>query len=387
MRNRIIAIAGGKGGVGKSVITLGLGACIAQFGKSVTVVDLDLGASNLHTLLGHRKTLCGVGDFLQGEHEDFNELSVTTNVEGLRFVPGTGLIPGMANLKYRGKRRILSGLKKLRSDYVLLDLGAGTYINTLDFLIWADRGIIVTAPIPAAILNAYEFIKNAVYRRLFRELRSEPYIRSIAEQTKMPDNRYSIRTIKQLADCAKDISRGAAERIIDTCEGMRLSLILNLAEEKNGSQMTAKLCGIAEKFLSVKLQQMGEVPYDVEIERLIKKLRPLTDYTEKSAFRQSMKVMAKRTVYADFYGSQSGGEVEESEPTSSVEVRRKVESAAVRTHVKSVKTFAQLVNSNLLSEKTTANDHDFGHESRKGKPIKIASIKNSSKRTSKDGSA
>ena len=387
MHDRIIAIAGGKGGVGKSVITLALGACIAQLGKSVTVVDLDLGASNLHTLLGHRKTLCGVGDFLQGEQEDFNELSVTTNVEGLRFVPGTGLIPGMANLKYRGKQRVISGLKKLRSDYVLLDLGAGTYMNTLDFLIRADRGIIVTVPMPAAILNAYEFIKNAVYRRLLRELRSEPYIRSIAEQTKRPDNRYSIRTIRQLADCVKDISRGAAERIIDTCEAMQLSLILNLAEEKNGSQMAAKLCGITEKFLSVNLQQMGEVPYDVEIERLIKKLRPLTDYTEKSVFHQSMKEIAKQTVYSGSSMSEAGGVAEEVEFASSAEIREQVESTAVRTHVRSVKAFARLVNSDLLSEKTTTNGCDSGHESGKGRPAKLASIEDSSRRTSKDGGA
>ena len=61
MSKRIIAIAGGKGGVGKSLITLGLGGAIARAGKSATVVDLDLGASNLHTLLGHKKVLCGVG--------------------------------------------------------------------------------------------------------------------------------------------------------------------------------------------------------------------------------------------------------------------------------------------------------------------------------------
>jgi flagellar biosynthesis protein FlhG len=347
MSERIIAIAGGKGGVGKSVVALGLGDALARLGRSVTLVDLDLGASNMHTLLGHKRILCGIGAFVRGEERDFRGLAQQTDVAGLQFVPGTGLIPGVANAKYREKRRILSGLRKLKSDHILLDLGAGTSATTLDFFVWADRGIIVTAPMPSAILNAYEFLKNAVYRHLLRVFRSEPLVRSIIEQVNSPGNNRSISTIRQLADCVKDVSRKRAEMVVSASAGMQLSLILNFADGRNGTKMTERLCSIANRFLSVDIHRTGEIPYDWQIERLIRRLRPLTELSGDSLFRQSMTEIAMSLVEPSrsCLRPSAQSRLPGKRPRS---LDEGINGKVVRSHVESIKVLAQLLNSYVL---------------------------------------
>ncbi len=366
--------------MGKSVVTLGLGDALARLGQSVTLVDLDLGASNMHTLLGHKKMLCGVGAFVRGEQIDLDELALNTDVGGLWFVPGAGLIPGVANAKYREKRRIFSGLKKLKSDYVLLDLGGGTSANTLDFFTWANRGIIVTAPTPSAILNAYEFLKNAVYRRLLKVLRSEPHVRSIVEHIKDPGNAPSINTIRQLADCVKDINRQSAKMILSAPEGMPLSLILNFADGNNGTQLVEKLCSIAKRFLSVNIRRIGEIPYDWQIEQLIRRLRPLTALTEGSLFRQSMTEIAVKLLETDHSRPGPGipNRIPEKEPIS---VDRGFESKVIQSHMKSIKILAQLLNSYLLNEGPANEDPDSEDEVDNTESVESAISENSTQKT------
>src|SRR5215510_711411 len=96
---RIIPIASGKGGVGKSLVAANLGIAFAQAGRSVILADLDLGASNLHLVLGHRAPKLGIGTFLNNIKSDFREVIAETDIKGLRFIPGDNEIPGTANLK------------------------------------------------------------------------------------------------------------------------------------------------------------------------------------------------------------------------------------------------------------------------------------------------
>ena len=240
-------------------------------------------------------------------------------------------------------------MRKLKSDYILLDLGAGTAANTLDFFIWADTGIIVTTPVPSAILNAYEFAKNAVYRRLFRVLRPVPYIRSIVERTKGINNDLFINTIGQLADCVKDVSREYSQMILDECSMMRISLLMNLVSSEKGPVMTRKLCGIAEQFLSINLRPAGEVPYDAAVDQLVGKLAPVTKYDKEGPFGKSIARIADRIMNEEFKTSEADiiNRLKDYGPKSKTE---SFEQRAVRGHMKKVKTFVESVDSELLSE-------------------------------------
>ena len=164
---QIIPIASGKGGVGKSLVAANLAIALAQAGKRVVLADLDLGGSNLHLILGIRGIPYGIGTFFHSPNTPFANLLLETDVENLRFLPGDSEIPGMANLKVQQKRSLIRNLMALEeTDVLVVDLGAGTSTNTVDFFLMSSQGIIITTPTLTATLNAYFFLKNAVFRIL-----------------------------------------------------------------------------------------------------------------------------------------------------------------------------------------------------------------------------
>jgi len=108
----IIPIAGGKGGVGKSFVTANLAVALARRGHRTIAVDLDLGNSNLHSLLGLENRYPGVGEYLRGTVKCTpEELIVETGVRDLGFIPGDGRMPFMANITYPQKLSLLRLLK------------------------------------------------------------------------------------------------------------------------------------------------------------------------------------------------------------------------------------------------------------------------------------
>lgn len=141
----IIPIAAGKGGVGKSFLTANLGIALARQGHRTIVVDMDLGGSNLHSFLGLRNRHPGIGDYLEAKSGLLERLLSPTGVENLTFLPGDGKTPFMANIQHAQKIKLISRIRRLPADYILLDLGAGSSFNTLDFFSISEKGIVITA--------------------------------------------------------------------------------------------------------------------------------------------------------------------------------------------------------------------------------------------------
>ena len=166
---RVIPIASGKGGVGKSLVAANLGIAFAQAGQRVVLADLDLGASNLHLVLGHQAPQMGIGTFLNNIKSNLSSVIVDTDIRGLRFIPGDNEIPGTANLSFFQRKALVKQLLAMReeTDVLILDLGAGTHQSILDFFLLSNQGIVVSAPAVTAVLNAYVFLKNAVFRLMF----------------------------------------------------------------------------------------------------------------------------------------------------------------------------------------------------------------------------
>ncbi|UCE71611.1 MAG: P-loop NTPase, partial [Nitrospiraceae bacterium] len=165
-RKIIFSVGGGKGGVGKSIFSVALGTALAKDGYRTVLADLDLGAANLHTYLGIVSEKPTIADFILKKTASLEELLMETSVRGLNLISGAEFVPGMANPAHWMKLKIMRHVKSLPADYVILDLGAGVHFNTLDFFGVSDRGIVITAPEPGAVMNAYGFIKAALFRKL-----------------------------------------------------------------------------------------------------------------------------------------------------------------------------------------------------------------------------
>ena len=171
---QIIPVASGKGGVGKSLLSANLAVALGKAGKKVVIADLDLGASNLHLVLGQQAPKCGIGTYLAGQSK-FNEIICPTDYQNVSFIAGDAEIPGLSSIKVNQKNDLIKQFQNVDADYLILDLGAGTHLSILDFFLLSPQGIIVTAPTVTATLNGYLFLKNAVFRLMYNSFKKNSY--------------------------------------------------------------------------------------------------------------------------------------------------------------------------------------------------------------------
>ena len=158
-RARTIAVTSGKGGVGKSNLVANLAIGIARLGKSVLVLDADLGLANMDVLLGVRPqytlyhVLKGTKDLLD---------VIISGAPGVKFIAGGSGMRELADLDDAARGRFLEGFAKLESytDVVLIDTGAGISSNVMAFVTAADEVLVVTTPEPTAMADAYGIIKT-----------------------------------------------------------------------------------------------------------------------------------------------------------------------------------------------------------------------------------
>ena len=165
---RIIAVGGGKGGVGKSLVSTNLAVALAKTGARVVMLDADLGSPNLHTMFGIARPQRTVADFLAGRSATLDEIALPTSVPGLRLICGADGGLGSANPTFETKQRLLAELGKLAADCLLIDVGAGVDLNTIDFFNAADIRLVVMVPEVTSLQNGYGFLKIALFRRLQR---------------------------------------------------------------------------------------------------------------------------------------------------------------------------------------------------------------------------
>lgn len=189
----IWAIGGGKGGVGKSFVAGNLGILLAHRGFRVILADLDLGGANLHTWLGVNTPEQGVSEFVDRQVEQIHELLIPTSIPQLRLISGARDGVEIANLKHTQKMRFLMALKRLDTDFIIMDLGAGTAYNTIDFFLLAEKQLMVVIPEPTSIENAYRFLKNSFYRKL-RHTSSSFGLRNVVDQMLKNNNSFGIRS-------------------------------------------------------------------------------------------------------------------------------------------------------------------------------------------------
>ncbi|MEJ2656020.1 MAG: P-loop NTPase [Desulfobacterales bacterium] len=186
---KIYPIGGGKGGVGKSFITASLGALIAKWGNKVVIIDLDLGASNLHTLLGMKSPKIGLNSFLNKTIQNLENAAVPTSIPNLFLISSFHCYMEIANLFYAHKLKIIDAIRKLPFDYVFLDLGPGTNFNTLDFFLTSKEGILICTPEPTSIENSFRFIKTVYYRKLKQLIKKHTFdllLKNISEDFNNP---------------------------------------------------------------------------------------------------------------------------------------------------------------------------------------------------------
>lgn len=166
----IIAIGGGKGGVGKSLLAANFSARCALAGLRVICVDLDIGGSNLHTYFGISQPSATLADVAVIGSRTLGECLTPSGINGLSLVAGgrdeCWTVPHGVETQVlrRVAQQILLARSQSKADLVVLDLGAGTARHTIDFFTLAHLGLLTVLPEPTSIENAYLFLRTALLR-------------------------------------------------------------------------------------------------------------------------------------------------------------------------------------------------------------------------------
>ena len=273
-KKEIWAIGGGKGGIGKSLITGNIGITLARLKKRVLLVDADLGGANLHTTLGIGVPEMTLSDFLNRRVETIQEVIIKTSIPNLSLVSGAQDFLDAANPNFAQKARLLRHLETLDADYILLDLGAGTSFNILDFFLFADHGILVVLPEPTSIENAYRFIKSAFYRRFKRVVTSQN-IKDLIDAAMNQKNSMGIRTPYDLIERIKQLEPESGAMLEIEMMKFRPKLVVNQVRTKNDIQIGFSMKSACQKYFGISLEYLGYVEYDDCVWQSIRSKRPL----------------------------------------------------------------------------------------------------------------
>jgi len=291
----VIAVGGGKGGVGKSVVSILLAQWLARMGRSTVLVDLDLSGANIHTLLGIKSPPATLFDLLSRRVDSLEEVAFSTSLENLRVVCGASEILTLANPAFAQKAKIARKLYGLDAEFLVLDLGAGTSFDVLDFFLLAEKQIVVTTAEPISIHNAYAFLRNAVFRRLTQLSRQYPIVQDVVRRAVDPLNDLDIRTIRDLYTRIGEVAGGEfLDPIRREMSAIRPLVVVNQVREARERNTPRVLQQVAARYLWVQVEDFGGIAHDPEIQRIVSKMIPVTSGSGYRGAFEAVRDMAAR---------------------------------------------------------------------------------------------
>ncbi len=239
---RVIAVTGGKGGVGKTNIAINLGVGLAEAGRGVMLLDADLGLANIDVALGLHPDY-NLSHVLRGERS--LEEIIVTGPKGIQVVPGASGVKRMAHLdasEHVGLIRAFSDLGN-QLDTLIIDTAAGISDDVVSFSRAAQDILVVVCDEPASMTDAYALIKL-----LHKE--------------------YGIGRFRVLANMVKTV--------------------------QEGRDLYNKLCRVTDRYLDVMLTYIGAVPFDESLRKAVKGQKPVIQAFPRSKSAQAFRAIARK---------------------------------------------------------------------------------------------
>ena len=280
LKQKFWAVGGGKGGVGKSVVSIMLGSMLARKGKKVILVDADLGGSNLHTLAGIRYPIYTLADFMQRRVENIEDVVMMTPIKNLKLICGADDILGLANPKHTQKERIFNNLKKLDADMILLDLGAGTSYTAMDFFLYAPNKLVIFTPQITSIQNAYGFTKSSLFRLIMRTFSKDGMSMELINELVHHEEDGNIDSVAKLKEAFNGLGLEAQRKLDDCLEQLNINLIVNMVRTESEKNVGNIVQDVANNYLGITPEYLGYIDHDRILESSINNM---TSYLAKSA--------------------------------------------------------------------------------------------------------
>ncbi|MCP4994522.1 MAG: P-loop NTPase [Gammaproteobacteria bacterium] len=239
---RVIAVTGGKGGVGKTNVSVNLAVALADEGKRVMLLDADLGLANVDVVLGLHPEH-DLSDVLQGECS--LEDAVVEGPSGIRVVPGASGVQRMAELSEAEHAGLIRAFSDIGTDLdvLIVDTAAGISDTVVSFSRAAQEVVVVVCDEPASITDAYALIK-------------------------LLNREYGVNRFQILSNMARS------------------------AQE--GRDLYNKMCRVTDRYLDVMLTYMGSIPYDEYLRKAVRSQKPVVKAFPRSKATQTFRNLAKK---------------------------------------------------------------------------------------------
>jgi flagellar biosynthesis protein FlhG len=251
---QVIAVTGGKGGVGKSNVSVNISLALAQMQRRVMLLDADLGLANIDVLLGIRANKT-IADVLSGEC-DLRDILIN-GPGGIRIVPAASGVQRMAALTPQQHGALIQAFSTLSDqlDVLVIDTAAGISDTVVNFVSAAQEIVVVVCDEPSSITDAYALIK-------------------------LLNKEHGIHRVRVIANMVRTA--------------------------KEGQLLFGKLSQVCERFLDITMQYVGAVPLDENVRKAVQKQKPVVEFAPRSKAAQAYKQIATKIYQWPVTSSPSG---------------------------------------------------------------------------------
>jgi len=277
----LIPIGGGKGGVGKTFLVTNLAAALAGMGHRVVAVDADLEGANLHTCVGVAQPRASLADFVAHREEDLGKLLLDSPIPNLRIIAATRGNLATPQPGHARRVQLMRELRRMQADFVLIDLGAGTHPAVMDYFMVCEGGVVVIAPEPTSVENAYSFIRAAFYRRLRLAMVSHD-VRRVVTLAMDERNERGIRTPLDLLREIQAIDSAEGHRFVQTMRAFRPRILINEVRTADDIKLGFSVRSVCRKYFGIEAEYLGYVNHDENARRSVRGRRPLVEVAPRS---------------------------------------------------------------------------------------------------------
>jgi flagellar biosynthesis protein FlhG len=290
---RVIAISGGKGGAGKTVLAVNLGIYLSTLGRTTLVVDADRSGASLHSLLGVAPLLPTQATW----RAELPPLSIeATSVQGLYFMNGQVAEGNAGQVRARARRELFDALAHVDCDYLVLDLGAGIDPELLDAYLDADVALYVTVPEPAAVEGTYRFVRALHLRRLVRRTSSDA---QRSEMLALADELGGLPVPRELAEALHADEHVLAAEMQRTLIEKPMHFVVNQTRVRADLELGESMRSAAWQRLGVSLDYIGYVDYDDTVWACVRERQPLLVKSPGTKASKNIEKLARRLISLD----------------------------------------------------------------------------------------
>jgi flagellar biosynthesis protein FlhG len=296
VRASVWALAGGKGGVGRSLLAANLGIQLARMGRRVVLVDLDLQGSNLMTYLGFHRLPRTLADFASGRTPLLSEIACETPTAHLRLVGGLQRAE-MRDDPVAFVRQVCEQFGSLNADHVLVDCGSGRWPAAVAAFAEATVGVLVTTPEPAALEATYLFAEAYLRWCLLRALTGER-MADIEGRMRAAGGDPARLSFRAFMTHLGRLDPEARDRIAAVVRRTRLQLVLNQVRGEADEEAAAALQSGFRKCFGLHLTVAGIIEHDLSILQAVQKRRSLSQQYPNAASTKGIGRAATRLLSA-----------------------------------------------------------------------------------------